>query len=87
MKNNFKEQFPILSGCEFTINGKVTNYKYLGDGKRVRLFRDREIALYCLSKQRVREILDEICPCDWDGGLGTHTCLRCQLDEKLGLKE
>ena len=60
MKYEFKKQFPILDGCEFTIDGEVTNYKYLGGGERVRLFRDREIALYCLSKRKVQDVFKDI---------------------------
>lgn len=52
-EQSFKEQFPDLDPCEFKINRRKTNYKYLGDGSRVKLFRDREIGLYCLEKQQI----------------------------------
>lgn len=73
---SFEEQFPNLSKCEFLVDGDETEYYYVIDKirtRRVMLFRDMEIKKHCLSKQIVREAIENC-----DGNM-------IDLKEELGL--
>jgi|GEM_PF-5195178 len=84
MDYKFYKQFPELEHCEFTINNKKTNYKYLGDNNRVMLFRDKEISRNCLSNQRVRDIINNLPELE-DGRYGTIACNKKYILKELGV--
>ena len=56
----FEEKFPSLENHEFIVDGKKTNYKYVGNGERVRLYRDKEISQYCQDNARVKDVIEQI---------------------------